>query len=110
MNDWNCWGEEFTGEVICVGAEAPIEFALSNAHPNPFNPATKLTYSLAKDGQVSLIVFDEQGREVARLFQGFRQAGVYEATFDAKNLPSGIYFARLTAGEFTQTQKLLLIK
>jgi hypothetical protein len=104
---WACLGWD---ENKIVVSSIPTEFKLNTPYPNPFNPETKLTYSLAKDGQVSLIVFDVQGREVARLFQGFRQAGVYEATFDAKNLPSGVYFARIRAGNFTRTQKLILLK
>lgn len=78
--------------------------------PNPFNPETHLSFTLPEASKVSLIVYDISGREVARLINGFQSAGFHEVTFNAPDLPSGVYFARLTAGTFQQTQKLLLVK
>jgi len=87
----------------------PISFGLAN-HPNPFNASTTIVYDLPRAGHISLRVFDLLGREVAVLKDGFVEAGTHRVTFDCSNLPTGIYFARLEAGEFTQTKKLMLLK
>ena len=107
--DWLCAGEPFPGEAMVYSA-MPETYSLHNAYPNPFNPATNLTFALPEAGTVSLIVYDIQGREVVRLIDGFHPAGVYEATFNGSVLSSGVYFARLQADGFSQTRKLLLIK
>lgn len=104
--NWNVSG----WDVETVASATPTEFTLSPAYPNPFNPETNLTFSLPEAGNVSLIVYDVSGREVARLFDGWYSAGVHKATFGASGLPSGVYFARLTAGDLQQTQKLMLMK
>lgn len=85
-------------------------YNLSQNYPNPFNPATAIEYSIAKDEKVSLKVFDIMGREAAVLEDGFKKAGTYKAVFNAEGLPSGTYFCRLTAGGFSSTRKMLLIK
>ena len=92
------------------GTNSPCEFALLPAYPNPFNPSTVLSFELPDASFVELIIYDIQGREVARLMDGFRSAGVHEAVFDGGELASGVYFAKLTAVDYQQTQKLLLIK
>ncbi len=78
--------------------------------PNPFNPTTVLSYKLQVASSVSLTVFDIQGREVAMLVDGYREAGVHEATFDASNLASGIYLYSLSAGDFSASGKMVLMK
>jgi hypothetical protein len=92
--------------------ERPIatEVALFPTFPNPFNAATTITYSLPRAGQVSLRVFDLLGREVAVLKDGFSAAGTYRIMFDGSALASGIYFARLDAGRFSETKKLVVMK
>jgi hypothetical protein len=100
--------------------DLPSKFSLSQNYPNPFNPSTIISYQLAKNSRVSLKVFDLLGREVTTLVNGVRPAGTYTATFNAVNLPSGVYFYRLTAnatqmesgqaGTFTETRRLLLLK
>jgi len=87
----------------------PADFGLS-AYPNPFNSRTVLSFELRAARKVELAVYDIMGREVAVLANGYRDAGNYEIDFDGTNLPSGLYFARLTAGDFRTSQKLLLIK
>jgi len=108
---WACTGEPFPGEHGGTSSveSMPEEFILS-ASPNPFNPTTALGYRLPAPGRVSLRVYDTAGREVAMLVDGWRDAGTHEVTFDASGLSSGIYFARLQAGEVVQTQKLVLLK
>jgi len=85
-------------------------FSLAQNYPNPFNPSTAIVYSLPRAGHVSLRVFDLLGREVAVLKDGMMEAGTHRVTFNGSNLASGVYFARLDAGEFTQTKKLMLLK
>ena len=88
----------------------PEEFELHPAFPNPFNPETNLVFALPQGSEVSLTIFDATGSEVAKVIEGFRPAGYYQAVFNANTLPSGLYFARLQAGSFEQTQRLTLTK
>jgi hypothetical protein len=89
----------------------PTMYSLSQNYPNPFNPSTVINYQLPVIGYVSLKVYDLPGREVATLFEGVRQPGNYETTFDASGLKSGMYFYRLqTKTGFMQTRKLVLLK
>lgn len=85
-------------------------FELAGASPNPFNASTALSYKLQAAGSIKLTVFDVKGREVALLADGWYPAGMYEVVWDASGLPSGFYFARLTAENLSQTRKLLLLK
>ena len=110
ISDWANRGEYFSGEVVGEMVGTPAEFILHPAYPNPFNPSTALSFQLSADGFVQLMIFDISGREVVRLADGFRLAGIYETTFDASGLSSGIYFARLRADGFSQTRKMLLVK
>jgi uncharacterized delta-60 repeat protein len=87
----------------------PSSYCLSN-YPNPFNPSTILVYDLPQPGHVSLRVLDVLGREVCSLEDGFAEVGTHRLTFDGSHLASGIYFARLDAGGFSQTKKLVLLK
>ncbi|NQS99409.1 MAG: T9SS type A sorting domain-containing protein, partial [candidate division Zixibacteria bacterium] len=83
---------------------------LSPAYPNAFYPTRAISYQLQAASFVKLVVYDIQGREVARLVDGYRAAGSYELTFDGSDLASGVYLARLNINGNTLTQKLLLIK
>lgn len=85
-------------------------FALAQNHPNPFNPVTNISYSLAVSGNVSLIIYNLLGNEVARLVEGVMPAGEYTTTWNASNVSSGIYLYRLQAGEFVQTRKMILLR
>ena len=90
--------------------EKPTNYSLAQNYPNPFNPITIISYSIKQDGLVSLKVYDILGNEVANLVSNQEIAGSYSVNFDASDLPSGIYFYRLTSGNFTETKKLLLLK
>ena len=107
--DWICYGEPFDGEKS-VSHTLLDNYALYTPYPNPFNADTKLTFTLPENGNISLVIFDVNGREIARLMDGFYKAGIYESKFDGSELSSGVYFVKLSAGTFQQTQKLLLIK
>ena len=90
--------------------QIPKEFSLSHNYPNPFNPSTKISYTIPERTKVSLKVFDLLGSEVIELVNGEVETGSYDITFNAANLPSGVYFYRLQAGVFVQTRKMILLK
>ena len=109
FNDWSNWGEEFESldesEKILNSS-----FSILNCYPNPFNPTTTISFEIGEAGFVSLSVFDITGREVTKLADGFKSAGAHYVTFDAAYLTSGIYFAKLQTRDYTETQKMLLVK
>ncbi|MBX7046209.1 MAG: T9SS type A sorting domain-containing protein [Ignavibacteria bacterium] len=98
---------DLQNEVI-IGA--PNKFLLEQNYPNPFNPNTIINYQLAASGFVSLKVYDITGKEIAVLVNEAKQAGYYSVSFDGKNLSSGVYFYKLTAGSFTTEKKMVLVK
>ncbi len=93
-----------------IDAKLPGTFALENAYPNPFNPTTMLTYSVAANVPVTLKVFDVLGREVMTAFDGIRNAGQYRLELDMSSFATGIYFVRMDAPGFQQVKKLVLVK
>jgi hypothetical protein len=101
--------------TIEVEVLAPKEFALNQNFPNPFNPSTMITFSLAVDAKVSLKVFDILGQEVMTIVNNNLSAGAHEYTFDASNFNSGVYFYRIEATavdgqNFTSVKKMILTK
>ncbi|MDR3611140.1 MAG: S8 family serine peptidase [Ignavibacteriaceae bacterium] len=88
----------------------PYTFELSQNYPNPFNPSTTIRYSIPSKSQVILRIYDMLGREVRTLLNEAKEAGNYSINFYAGNLPSGVYLYKLSAGNFTSTKKLVLIK
>ncbi len=90
--------------------ERARNFVLNQNYPNPFNPSTNISFELANSGYTTLKVFDAIGREVATLIDGIKTQGVHSQKFDAAGLSTGVYFYVLKSGDFTQTQKMLLMK
>jgi|GEM_PF-6964088 hypothetical protein len=90
--------------------ELPVGFVLNQNFPNPFNPTTRISFSIPQQSFVSLKVFDITGREIAELINRELNAGSYTSDFNAANLSSGIYLYSLKTSGFTQTRKMLLIK
>ncbi len=88
----------------------PHSFELSKLYPNPFNPSTEISFSLPMDGHVQLAAYDVQGKEVDVIFEGAQSVGSHSYTWNASNLPSGVYYIRLQAGDMVTSQKALLIK
>jgi len=85
-------------------------YELNQNYPNPFNPATTIKYELPKSSEVKLGVYDLLGREVSVLVNEKKDAGVHEVRFDGSGLSSGVYFYRLTVGDFVATKRLLLLQ
>ncbi len=88
----------------------PSKFALHQNYPNPFNPGTVIRYELPEASAVKVQVFDVLGRVVATVVNERKEAGIYEAMFNASSLSSGTYFYRLQAGTFVETKKMVLVK
>lgn len=83
---------------------------LSTSYPNPFNPTAQIGYQIPKDGFVSLIVYNALGQVVAELVNKHQTSGKYSVQFNGSGLSSGVYFYRLESGNFTQTNKMILLK
>jgi len=90
--------------------DLPGKFALSQNYPNPFNPITTVSYTIGRASHVTLRVFDILGRTLATLVDESKPPGEYSVAWNATNMASGIYFYRLSAGEYTDVKRLLLVK
>lgn len=88
----------------------PIAFALLQNYPNPFNPSTTIEYQIPKQSIVTLKIFDLLGREVATLVNEMKYAGPYKISWDGSRLSSGVYFYTLSAGQFRETKRMILMK
>ena len=106
----------FTGELTDIETVSISDYySLSQNYPNPFNPTTAIKYSIpakmkSQKSNVKLVVYDILGNEVAILVNEIKNSGNYEVNFNANKLASGVYFYKLTAGYFTQTKKMILLK
>jgi hypothetical protein len=103
------------GEVVGVQGDwteedLPAQYALFQNYPNPFNSATTISYQLPISSNVKLEVFDVLGRKVATLVDSRQQAANRSVIWDASDFSSGLYFCKLTAGEFSQTRRMMLVK
>lgn len=97
-----------TSDSILI-SEKDITNSLSN-YPNPFNPTTNISFGIKESGYVSIKVFDLIGQQVAELVNEEKEAGYYSISFDASRLPSGVYIYTISANNFVQTRKMLLMK
>jgi hypothetical protein len=88
----------------------PTEFALHQNFPNPFNPTTIIRYELKSEDLTRLSVYNLLGEKVADLVNAKQAAGYYDVNFNASNLPSGVYFYRLTSGSFVHSAKMVLMR
>jgi hypothetical protein len=95
-----------------AGEPAPVpgEFVLRQNYPNPFNPSTSISYTVPHGSVVKISVHNVLGQEVARLVDDYKPAGSYVAQFHADNVSSGVYYYTLTAGQFSSTRKMILIR
>jgi subtilisin-like proprotein convertase family protein len=111
------WGLQFNNRMATAvtqnaGQALPEQASLSQSYPNPFNASATISYRLQARGnsRVRLDVYDILGRGVAVLVDEMKEPGSYQVKFDGSELPSGVYFYRLTAGDFVQTRKLVLLR
>ena len=88
----------------------PSEYSLEQNYPNPFNPKTNIHFAIPVNGNVSLKIYNINGKEIAVYHKGYMQAGIYNAEIDASNWTSGVYFYKLEAVGFTAVKKMMLIK
>ena len=100
---------EYSNEIM-VDVKGPLTFKLDQNYPNPFNPTTTIKYSIPETGHVRLSIYNMIGEEVRVLVNGQVEAGFYEKTFDASNLPSGAYVYKLETPGYVQVKKMLLLK
>jgi hypothetical protein len=118
MNDIQVTLADINGDAIYLShsqdglnyKSGPHSFELSKLYPNPFNPSTEISFSLPIDGHVQLAAYDVRGKEVDIIYEGTQSVGQHSYTWNATNLPSGVYYIRLQAGELVSSQKALLIK
>ncbi len=110
--------ENFIRSLSLLSTENEIyidKFMLQDNHPNPFNPLTNIKYSIPNKSVVSLKIYSLLGKEILTLVNEVKTRGEYSVKWDAKNslgnkVPSGIYFYKLAASDFTQTKKMILLK
>jgi hypothetical protein len=88
----------------------PNKYTLNQNYPNPFNPTTRIKYSVPQSSNVVLKVFDILGNEIETLVNEEKSIGIYEVQFDARGISSGVYFYTLTAGNFVENKKMMLLK
>jgi hypothetical protein len=103
--------DQSTIGITNINSEVPSKFSLQQNFPNPFNPVTKIRFSVPKSANVTLEVFDVTGKLVATLAKDQAlTAGLKEIEFNAINLPSGVYFYSLKSADFSETKKMVLVK
>ena len=90
--------------------KVPAEFLLSQNYPNPFNSSSVIKYSIPKSSQITLKIFNTLGEEIETLINEEKPVGTYEVNWNAADLPSGVYFYKITAGNYIATRKMLLLK
>ena len=96
--------------IVEVEVMVTKDYSLSQNYPNPFNPATLISFSIPNDEFVSLRIYDVLGREFAQIINERRRAGTYQIEFNGAALNSGVYYYTLTAGSYTETKKMMIIK
>lgn len=92
------------------GFETPDAYTLFQNYPNPFNPTTNIKFSIPKDGNASLKIYDVLGNEVSTYFDTYLKSGIYNVVFDGAGLSSGVYFYKLVAGNFSETKRMIITK
>jgi hypothetical protein len=96
--------------IINVSELTPEKYSLSQNYPNPFNPSTTIKFDLAKNGFVSIKIYDVLGREIKSLVNDNLNKGSYEISFNAGDISSGVYFYKMVSGDFSQIKRMMLLK
>ncbi|MCU0344865.1 MAG: T9SS type A sorting domain-containing protein [Ignavibacterium sp.] len=113
IEGYEYWSEDSIQVIVGIEnkiSEIPTEYLLSQSYPNPFNSSCAIKYSIPKLSQVSLKIFNTLGEEIETLVNEEKPVGTYELNWNAANLPSGVYFYQLKAGDFISTKKMILLK
>ena len=105
-----CGGDNSTCNLTIEPLNVPTDFKLFSNHPNPFNPITIINYTLPINSEISVGIYDLNGRKVTTLVNGFKPAGYHTLHWDGSPHASGIYFVKMMTPEFTKMQKLMLVK
>ncbi|MBN8572029.1 MAG: T9SS type A sorting domain-containing protein [Ignavibacteria bacterium] len=93
-----------------ISSEIPSGYSLGQNYPNPFNPSTKIKFKIPSFGNVKIVVYDAMGKQMGILNDGTLKAGIYETEFNGSGFPSGVYFCRMEAVNFSETIKMIMIK
>jgi hypothetical protein len=109
LSDVSYSGRKTYHTSISATYQMPVFYQLAQNHPNPFNPYTIINYHIPRDNPVELSVYNLMGQKVATLVSEWQQAGRHQIEFDGSDMPGGIYFYRLRAGNFCQTKKMILL-
>jgi len=96
--------------INLISTQIPVKIYLEQNYPNPFNPVTNIRFSLPENLFVNMKIYNSSGKQVSNLVNQNLSAGTYETTFDASQYPSGIYFYKLSTGDFSETKRMVLIK
>ncbi|UCF62674.1 MAG: T9SS type A sorting domain-containing protein [bacterium] len=88
----------------------PVEFQLEQNFPNPFNPVTQIQYGLPHDSEVTLVIYNQLGQKIATLVEGRQTVGYHTVSFNAAQLPSGLYFYQIQAGSYRKVMRMMLLK
>lgn len=96
--------------TVDLPSEMPRDFSLSQNYPNPFNPLTTIEYTVPFGTHVTLTVYDVMGRKVTHLVDRYQEAGSHSVVWNAHDVPSGVYYYRISAGEFSEVRRAMLIK
>jgi photosystem II stability/assembly factor-like uncharacterized protein len=108
-NTWEYQHVTMPSDVSGIN-NSPVSYQLEQNYPNPFNPVTNIEYQVSEYSFVELKVYDSIGREVITLVSGHNPPGRYTVSLDASNMPIGVYFYRLKAGEYTSGKKMIVLK
>ena len=113
VSDWNAlliFQSSLISDVKEKEIFMPTEFKLEQNYPNPFNPLTEIKYTISKPSQVTLKVFNINGKEVTTLVDSRKQEGKHTVRWDASGFSSGLYLCKMTAGDYTQVKRMLYLK
>ena len=96
--------------ILPISSLVPKSYSLSQNYPNPFNPSTTIKFNIPNESNVKIAVYDILGNMIQSLVNENMKAGEYKVTWDASNYSSGIYFYKLTSGDFVESKKMILLK
>ena len=114
-NAQNFWDNNFVSGIEIADNDIPTHFQLKQNYPNPFNPSTTIEYSIKKAGLVKITIYNLLGQKVRTLANTLQVPKIYRVTWDGKNdagisVASGVYIYKLSAGDFTNSRKMILMK